>query len=195
MIETKQIERPKLILIADDIELNRDALEVVLDGQYNLLFAENGKEALEIMRMHREDLSMLILDLNMPVMNGYEVMERLREDELLQHIPVIVLTADKSAELQALQMGAADFITKPFDIPEIILERLAFDGGVREQERGAVPDLQYAPQKRFTGKVPVGISGRGNPKEPPAVQLVFIPGPFGALKIPVQFAVGLGSDL
>ena len=80
MIETKQIERPKLILIADDIELNRDALEVVLDGQYNLLFAENGKEALEIMRMHREDLSMLILDLNMPVMNGYEVMERVRED-------------------------------------------------------------------------------------------------------------------
>ena len=125
MIETKQIERPKLILIADDIELNRDALEVVLDGQYNLLFAENGKEALEIMRMHREDLSMLILDLNMPVMNGYEVMERLREDELLQHIPVIVLTADKSAELQALQMGAADFITKPFDIPEIIQTRVS----------------------------------------------------------------------
>ncbi len=125
MIETKQIERPKLILIADDIELNRDALEVVLDGQYDLLFAENGKEALEIMRMHREDLSMLILDLNMPVMNGYEVMERLREDELLQHIPVIVLTADKSAELQALQMGAADFITKPFDIPEIIQTRVS----------------------------------------------------------------------
>ena len=125
MIETKQIERPKLILIADDIELNRDALEVVLDGQYNLLFAENGKEALEIMRMHREDLSMLILDLNMPVMNGYEVMERLREDELLQHIPVIVMTADKSAELQALQMGAADFITKPFDIPEIIQTRVS----------------------------------------------------------------------
>ena len=125
MIETKQIERPKLILIADDIELNRDALEVVLDGQYDLLFAENGKEALEIMCMHREDLSMLILDLNMPVMNGYEVMERLREDELLQHIPVIVLTADKSAELQALQMGAADFITKPFDIPEIIQTRVS----------------------------------------------------------------------
>lgn len=125
MIETKQIERPKLILIADDIELNRDALEVVLDGQYDLLFAENGKEALEIMRMHREDLSMLILDLNMPVMNGYEVMERLQEDELLQHIPVIVLTADKSAELQALQMGAADFITKPFDIPEIIQTRVS----------------------------------------------------------------------
>ena len=46
MIETKQIERPKLILIADDIEINRDALEVVLEDDYQLLFAENGKEAL-----------------------------------------------------------------------------------------------------------------------------------------------------
>ena len=66
---------------------------------------------------------------------------------------------------------------------------------MREQKCCSVTYFQYAPQKRFTGKVPVGISGRGNPKEPPAVQLVFIPDPFGALKIPVQFAVGLGSDL
>ena len=124
MIETKQIDSPKLILIADDIEINRDALEVVLEDDYQLLFAENGKEALEVMYSHRDELSMLLLDLNMPVMNGYEVLEHMQQDEQLQHIPVIVLTADKSAELQALQMGAADFITKPFDIPEVILTRV-----------------------------------------------------------------------
>ena len=124
MIETKQIERPKLILIADDIEINQDALEVILEEDYHLLFAENGKEALEMMYSHKDDLSMLLLDLNMPVMNGYEVLEHIRQDEQLQHIPVIVLTADKSAELRALQLGAADFITKPFDIPEIILTRV-----------------------------------------------------------------------
>ncbi len=124
MIETKQIERPKLILIADDIEINRDALEVILEEDYHLLFAENGKEALEMMYSHKDDLSMLLLDLNMPLMNGYEVLEHIRQDEQLQHIPVIVLTADKSAELRALQLGAADFITKPFDIPEIILTRV-----------------------------------------------------------------------
>ena len=124
MIETKQIERPKLILIADDIEINQDALEVILEEDYHLLFAENGKEALEMMYSHKDDLSMLLLDLNMPLMNGYEVLEHIRQDEQLQHIPVIVLTADKSAELRALQLGAADFITKPFDIPEIILTRV-----------------------------------------------------------------------
>ena len=124
MIEPKQIERPKLVLIADDIEINRDALEVILEDDYNLIFAENGKETLEQMYRYRDELSMLLLDLNMPVMNGYEVMEHLRDDDQLSHIPIIVLTADQSAELQALQLGAADFITKPFDIPEVILTRV-----------------------------------------------------------------------
>ena len=124
MIEAGQIERPKLVLIADDIEINRDALEAILEDNYNLIFAENGKEALDLVYQYKDELSMLLLDLKMPVMNGYELMERMRADEQLSHIPVIVLTADKSAELQALQMGAVDFITKPFDIPEVILTRV-----------------------------------------------------------------------
>ena len=61
----------------------------------------------------------------MPVMSGFEVLEEVRGDELLQRIPIIVLTADKSAELRALLLGAADFITKPYDVPEIILARVA----------------------------------------------------------------------
>ena len=81
MIRSKQIERPKLVLIADDIEINQDALEVVLEDDYNLLFAENGKEALDVMYSHKDELSMLLLDLNMPVMNGFEVMEHLNRDE------------------------------------------------------------------------------------------------------------------
>ena len=124
MIKSKTIERPKLVLIVDDIEINRDALGVILEDDYNLIYAENGKEALEAMYRHEDDLSVVLLDLNMPVMDGYEVMERIRQDERLSHLPVIVLTADKNAELQALQMGAVDFITKPFDIPEVILTRV-----------------------------------------------------------------------
>ncbi|MBP5230512.1 MAG: EAL domain-containing protein, partial [Clostridia bacterium] len=66
---------------------------------------------------------LVMLDLIMPRMDGFEVLRRMKADEHLKGIPVIVLTADKSAELKALQMGAADFITKPFDIHEIILAR------------------------------------------------------------------------
>ena len=124
MIRGKQIKRRPLVLVVDDQEINRDALEVILEEDYDLLFAENGQEAMELIREHAETLSLVLLDLMMPVMNGYEVLEAVRADENLKKIPVIVLTADKNAELQALQMGAADFITKPFDVHEVILARV-----------------------------------------------------------------------
>ena len=124
MIKSKQIQRRQLVLVVDDQELNRDILEVILSDNYELITAENGKEALEQMYAHVNDLSLVLLDLRMPVMSGIEVLEHVREDEQLRRIPIIVLTADKSAELEALELGAADFITKPFDVHEIILARV-----------------------------------------------------------------------
>ncbi len=124
MIKSTQMQRPKLVLVVDDQEINRDSLEIILEDDYKIIYAENGKEAIEQMRGHANELSLVLLDLIMPVMNGFEVMEIVREDEQLKHIPIIVLTAEKSAELRALQMGAADFITKPFDMSEVILARV-----------------------------------------------------------------------
>ena len=124
MIQSGQIQRPQLVLVVDDQEINRDILGAILEDDYELIYAENGREALELMRQHPEDLSIVLLDLMMPVMDGFEVLETVREDEELKGIPIIVLTAEKSAELRALQLGAADFITKPFDLPEIILARV-----------------------------------------------------------------------
>ena len=125
MIRDKQIKRRPLVLVVDDQEINRDALEVILEDEYDLLYAENGQEAMKLIRAYADSLSLVLLDLMMPVMNGYEVLEAVRTDEQLKKIPVIVLTADKNAELQALQMGAADFITKPFDVHEVILARVS----------------------------------------------------------------------
>ena len=125
MIKSKQIQRPKLVLIVDDQEINRDVLGSILEDDYELLYAENGEEALKIMREQRERLSIVLLDLMMPVLNGFEVLETVRNDELLRQIPIIVLTAERSAELQALQMGASDFIPKPFDEQEVILARVS----------------------------------------------------------------------
>ena len=124
MIKSTQMQRPKLVLVVDDQEINRDSLEIILKDDYEIIYAENGKEAIDQMRGHANELSLVLLDLMMPVMNGFEVMEIVREDEQLKHIPIIVLTAEKSAELRALQMGAADFITKPFDMSEVILARV-----------------------------------------------------------------------
>ena len=125
MINSKQIQRTQLVLVVDDQEINRDSLEgILLEGGYEPIFAENGKEALELMQKYEMELSIVLLDLMMPVMNGFEVLDYVRRDEQLSTIPIIVLTADKNAELQALQMGASDFITKPFDMPEVILARV-----------------------------------------------------------------------
>jgi len=124
MIVSKKILRPQLVLVVDDQEINRDVLGIILEDDYEVIYATNGKEALDAMRANSKDLSIVLLDLIMPEMDGFQVLETVREDEELNRIPVIVLTAEKSAELQALQMGAADFITKPFDIHEVILARV-----------------------------------------------------------------------
>ena len=114
----------RLVLIVDDQEINRSLLEMILCDEYDLIFAENGQQALEQIRAHRDMLSIVLLDLMMPVMDGFEVLTRLRDDGTLRDLPVIVLTAEKSAELRSLQLGAADFITKPFDMHEVILARV-----------------------------------------------------------------------
>lgn len=124
MIKAKQISNPRLVLVVDDHEINRDALEVILEDDYSIIFAENGRECLEKMSEYRDELSIVLLDLNMPEMTGYQVLEKVKADDTLKHIPIIVLTADESAELKALEMGAADFITKPFDVSGIILARV-----------------------------------------------------------------------
>jgi diguanylate cyclase (GGDEF)-like protein len=147
MIRSKQIERPKVILVVDDQEINRDVLTVILGDEYEILYASNGQEALDVMRANTEELSIVLLDLMMPVMTGFEVLEEVRRDEILNRIPIIVLTADHGAELRALQAGAADFITKPFDATEVILARV---GRIIELSEGRKL-ISAAEHDRLTG--------------------------------------------
>lgn len=125
MVFSDELKTRRLILVVDDQEINRDLMEMFLSDEYDLLFAENGRQAMELICAHQEMLSIVLLDLMMPVMDGFQVLAAVHEDEALRRIPIIVLTAERSAELRALQMGAADFITKPFDMHEIILARVA----------------------------------------------------------------------
>ena len=124
MIKSKQLNKPQLVLIVDDQEINRDVLGMILEDDYEIIFATNGREALQMIEEYRDSLSVVLLDLIMPEMDGFKVLECVRNDELLKVIPIIVLTAERNAELKALEMGAADFITKPFDMHEIILARV-----------------------------------------------------------------------
>ena len=125
MIQSKKLQRRRQVLVVEDQELNRDILGMILEDDYDVLFAENGAIAMEMIQANVQTLSIVLLDLMMPVMDGFEVLRRVKEDEEMRRIPIIVLTTEKSAELQALQMGAADFITKPYDMHEVILARVA----------------------------------------------------------------------
>ncbi len=120
--ETLQLKR--LLLIVDDQEINRDLLGMILESEFDLIYAQDGVEAMEQIMLHKDTLSAVLLDLVMPRMGGFEVLDALKGDPDLSRMPVIVLTAEKDAELQALEHGASSFITKPFDAHEIILARV-----------------------------------------------------------------------
>lgn len=111
------------VLIVDDELINRELLGAMLSQTFEIETASNGQEAMTMLTQPDANYSLILLDLMMPVMDGFEVIERCQKDEALKRIPIIVMTSEKSAEVRSIRMGAADFITKPYDMPEVILAR------------------------------------------------------------------------
>ena len=114
----------RLVLVVDDEEINRVMMGTILEKDYEVIYACDGDEAMEMIRSNQDLLSLVLLDLMMPVMPGMEVLRQMKADSALQHIPVIVLTADQNAEIESLAMGAVDFIPKPYPKPGIIMARI-----------------------------------------------------------------------
>jgi len=114
----------KRVLVVDDEEINRRILEKILERTYDVTAASSGRQALDIILKNRETISVVLLDLLMPGMDGYELLDIIQKDSSLSHIPVIVLTSEVTAEVKSLNMGAADFIPKPYNVPEVILARI-----------------------------------------------------------------------
>ena len=123
----------KQVLVVEDNELNREILREILSEQYRVLEAENGEAALEILREHKSSISLIFLDVMMPVMDGYTFLDRIRADRELSLIPVVVTTQSNSEsdEVAALSRGATDFVPKPYR-PEVILHRAASLINLRE---------------------------------------------------------------
>ncbi len=115
----------KHILIADDVELSRDILGDLLNEDYEIYYASDGLETMELLEKHKDEIALVLLDLSMPNMTGREVMARMQADTSLMSIPVIVLTVDQEAELDCLKLGAMDFIPKPYPDIDIIKARIS----------------------------------------------------------------------
>ncbi len=114
----------RTILIIEDEQINLELLKKVLEDDYELLTADTGQKGVDYLNSDGDSISLLLLDLNLPDMRGLDILAGLHEADPKGHIPVIVLTADKSAEVESLDLGASDFISKPYPIPEIIRARV-----------------------------------------------------------------------
>ena len=138
----------KKILVVEDNMLNRSLLCQILSEDYDVVEAENGQEALDILKQYGEGISLILLDIIMPVMDGYTFLSIMKADPAYSSIPVIVTTQNdaESDEVAALSHGATDFVAKPYK-PQIILHRVA--GIIRLRETAAMINLmQY---DRLTG--------------------------------------------
>ena len=105
------------ILIVDDSEMNREILTEMLQDDFRILEAENGEEALKMLKQYDTGISLMLLDIVMPVMNGFEVLAAMAREHWMDDIPVIMIFSEGSEEYirRAYEMGIADYIRRPFD--------------------------------------------------------------------------------
>lgn len=147
----KPMDKLWKILVVDDEAMNLQVLRDMLSGTYALVYAKNGLQALDTARRHRPDL--ILLDVMMPDLDGYEVCRRLKADPALRHIPVIFVTAmdAEDDEMKGFEAGAVDYLTKPLSAALVharirthialvdqvsMLDRLCVAGEYKDQETG-----------------------------------------------------------
>lgn len=113
------------VLIIEDNEINREILQEVLENEFEVLMAENGQVGLDILKAHYQEISVILLDIMMPVMDGFTFLAKVKEDPALGAVPVVVMTAanEQKQEERCLELGAVEFLTKPYN-PMIVLGRI-----------------------------------------------------------------------
>ena len=132
----------KRILIADDSEMNRDILADILGEEYEIIEAEDGQAALDMLTHRSGEIDMLLLDYVMPKLNGFQVLEAMKSSRMIESIPVIMISAENSMTYveQAYDLGVVDFISRPFEALVV-------------QRRVANTMLLYVKQKKLRNMV------------------------------------------
>lgn len=113
------------ILVVDDAELNRELLYDILEDDYTIELASDGVEALEKLRKYQAEISALLLDLRMPNLDGFAVIEEMRRNGWIKHIPVLIISSEHAIEIEnrCFNLGVSDFIHKPFE-SSIVINRV-----------------------------------------------------------------------
>lgn len=137
-----KIQEKQAILIVDDSEMNRAILTDMLQEDYRTLEAENGVQAVELIRKYSDAIDLVLLDITMPEMDGFEVLAIMNKYHLIDNIPVIMISAERASSYmeRAYELGVTDYISRPFDA--LIVRR-----------RVENTLMLYAKQKRLVGLV------------------------------------------
>lgn len=114
------------ILIIDDSQMNREFLEDILCDEYHIILAENGVQGISLIKQHLADLSLVLLDLVMPEMDGFEVLEYMNRNGWIHDIPVMMISSETNGDsvAKAYELGASDFINRPFNV-NIVRKRVS----------------------------------------------------------------------
>ena len=114
------------ILIADDSEMNRELLAAILEEEYDIIQVNDGVQAVDCLQRHAEEISLLLLDIVMPHMDGFEVLSYMNKEHWIDSIPVVIISSENSPIYikRGYDLGATDFIEKPFDA-NMVLRRSA----------------------------------------------------------------------
>ena len=126
IFKKEKIQNKPRILIVDDSEFNRAILKEILEGTYEIIEADGGKEALHKIDEYGMEISLVLLDIIMPEKDGFEVLKYMEEERLISDIPVIIISSEDSANYirRAYEMGVSDYINRPFDA-NIVYQRVS----------------------------------------------------------------------
>lgn len=121
----KEITDMQRILVVDDAEMNRELLREILEDDFMVEVAEDGEQALQKLQEYCDETAALLLDLQMPIVDGFAVIDRMRENEWMDRIPVLIISSEEAVEVEnkCFELGVSDFIHKPF-VDSIVRNRV-----------------------------------------------------------------------
>lgn len=125
-IDSAEAKERQQILIVDDSQINCEILAEILKDEYLILEAANGEECINLLKQYGTGIALLLLDINMPVMDGFEVLALMNRKHWIEDIPVIIISSENSASYvrRAYEMGASDYISRPFDV-QVVHQRVS----------------------------------------------------------------------
>ena len=141
------------VLIVDDSDINREILSAILKNQYEIIEAASGEQCIEKIKSEGEEISLILLDLIMPGMSGFDVLNYLNDNRLIGKIPVITITGDESdnSVREAYEKGVSDYITRPFDA-RVVYRRVSNTVNLYSRQKSLIREIENEANEKWQNR-------------------------------------------